>query len=154
MEYSRFVKVILNRIGNLRIYYRDKNSGRQNTAISLKDYPDFYTYSNIINRSKEIEHIILDECFPQPAIDLTSIQLTGKKNNEDGLPKMDKLIEFGIITPGDNLYITTDPDNSTASLIDAKYVLYKNEKMTLNEWGCKVTGWQSMIVYNKVRNLG
>ena len=109
MEYSRFVKVILNRIGNLRIYYRDKNSGRQNTAISLKDYPDFYTYSNIINRSKEIEHIILDECFPQPAIELTSIQLTGKKNNEDGLPKMDKLIEFGIITPGDNLYITTDP---------------------------------------------
>lgn len=70
MEYDDFTKRILNRIGNLRIYYRDKNSSRNNTAISLKDYSNFYNYDDIDNRSHYIERIIFDECFPQPKIDI------------------------------------------------------------------------------------
>lgn len=34
-----------------------------------------------------------------------------------------------------------------ATLLDAKYVRNKNEKMTLNQWGCKVTGWKSIRIY-------
>lgn len=52
--------------------------------------------------------------------------------------------------PGDKVYITlssVDPKDSLATLLDEKYVLYKNEKMTLNEWGCKVTGWKSIRIY-------
>ncbi len=66
------------------------------------------------------------------------------------LPKMDKLIEFGIVKPGDRLYITlssVDQEDSLATLLDEKYVLYKNEKMTLNKWGCRVTGWKSIRIY-------
>lgn len=70
MEYDDFTKRILNRIGNLRIYYRDKNSSRNNTAISLKEYPNFYNYDDIDKRSHYIERIIFDECFPQPKIDI------------------------------------------------------------------------------------
>lgn len=70
MEYDDFTKRILNRIGNLRICYRDKNSSRNNTAISLKDYSNFYNYDDIDNRSHYIERIIFDECFPQPKIDI------------------------------------------------------------------------------------
>lgn len=147
MEYDLFVRKVLNRIGNLRIYYRDKNSGRQNTAISLKQYPNFYNYSDIVKRGKEIEDIIFDECFPQPDVDLTAIQITSKKNSEAALPKMDKLIEYGLVTPGDTLYITCNPDGSDATLIDSKYVDYNGEKLTLNEWGCKVTGWRSIRIY-------
>lgn len=147
MEYDLFVRKVLNRIGNLRIYYRDKNSGRQNTAISLKQYPNFYNYSDIVKRGKEIEDIIFDECFPQPDVDLTAIQITSKKNSEAALPKMDKLIEYGLVTPGDILYITCNPDGSDATLIDSKYVDYNGEKLTLNEWGCKVTGWRSIRIY-------
>ena len=147
MEYDLFVRKVLNRIGNLRIYYRDKNSGRQNTAISLKQYPNFYNYADIVTRGKEIEDIIFDECFPQPDVDLTAIQITSKKNSEAALPKMDKLIEYGLVTPGDTLYITCNPDGSDATLVDSKYVDYNGEKLTLNEWGCKVTGWRSIRIY-------
>lgn len=147
MEYDLFVRKVLNRIGNLRIYYRDKNSGRQNTAISLKNYDNFYNYADIVKRSKEIEDIIFDECFPQPIVDLATIQVANKKNSEAALPKMDKLIEYGLVSPGDILYITCNPDGSDATLIDAKYVDYNGQKMTLNEWGCKVTGWGSIRIY-------
>ena len=47
MDYDTFMSQILNKIGNLRIYYRDKNSRRQNIAIALKKYDLFHTYSNI-----------------------------------------------------------------------------------------------------------
>lgn len=147
MEYDLFVRTILNKIGNLRIYYKDKNSGRQNTAISLKNYDDFFNYADIIKRSKEIEDIIFDECFPQPVVDVTSIQISTKKNAESALPKMDKLIEYGLVSPGDTLYITCNPEGSEARLIDAKYVDFMGQKMTLNEWGCKVTGWRSIRIY-------
>lgn len=53
MDYDTFISQILNKIGNLRIYYRDKNSGRQNTAIELKEYNSFTMYSNIKERGKE-----------------------------------------------------------------------------------------------------
>ena len=32
-------------------------------------------------------------------------------------------------------------------MIDAKYVDFMGQKMTLNEWGCKVTGWRSIRIY-------
>lgn len=147
MEYDLFVQKILNKIGNLRIYYKDKNSGRQNSAISLKNYDDFFNYADIIKRSKEIEDIIFDECFPQPVVDVASIQISTKKNAESALPKMDKLIEYGLVSPGDTLYITCNPEGSEARLIDAKYVDFMGQKMTLNEWGCKVTGWRSIRIY-------
>ena len=61
---------------------------------------------------------------------------------------MDKLIEYGIVAPGDILYITCSTDDSEATLLDSKYVDYKGEKMTLNEWSCKVTGWRSIRIYS------
>lgn len=147
MDYDTFLRTILNRIGNLRIYYRDKNSGRQNTAISLKKYTDFCHYSDIVKRSQDIEKIILEECFPQPDINIKDIQTTSRKSPEAALPKMDRLIEYGFVSPGDVLYIVCNPDNSYATLLDEKYVMYNGEKLTLNEWGCKVTGWKSIRIY-------
>ena len=66
MDYDTFISRVLNKIGNLRIYYRDKNSGRQNTAIALKEYDSFNTYADIKNRGKDIANIIFDYCMPQP----------------------------------------------------------------------------------------
>ncbi|MCI8364611.1 MAG: DUF262 domain-containing protein [Eubacterium sp.] len=150
MDYDTFMQNILNRIGNLRIYYRDKNSRRQNTAISLKEYPHFNSYGDIQKRSDDLANKLFDICLPQPEVDLTHIQKVNRKKMDLSLPKMDKLIEFNMVKPGDRLYITlssVDREDSLATLLDAKYVLYKNEKMTLNRWGCKVTGWKSIRIY-------
>lgn len=157
MDYDTFISRVLNKIGNLRIYYRDKNSGRQNTAIALKEYDSFNTYADIKNRGKDIANIIFDYCMPQPEIDLSLIQTSSKKRSEAAFPKMDKLIEFNLVKPGDKLYITVnscDSSESEAELIDDKYVIYKGEKMTINTWGCKVTGWKSIRIYDNVAIVG
>ncbi len=157
MDYDTFISRVLNKIGNLRIYYRDKNSGRQNTAIALKEYDSFNTYADIKNRGKDIANIIFDYCMPQPEIDLSLIQTSSKKRSEAAFPKMDKLIEFNLVKPGDKLYITVnscDSSESEVELIDDKYVIYKGEKMTINTWGCKVTGWKSIRIYDNVAIVG
>lgn len=146
MDYTLFTRRILNKIGNLRIYYKDKNSGRQNSPIELPEYPDFYTYSDVKNRSKELIDTIIDDCLPKPNIDLSQIKTSSKKI-EALLPKMDKLLEFGLIKKGDKIYLTISPDNSVATLLDEKYVDYNGEKITLNEWGRIVTGWKSINIY-------
>ena len=157
MDYDTFISRVLNKIGNLRIYYRDKNSGRQNTAIALKEYDSFNTYADIKNRGKDIANIIFDYCMPQPEIDLSLIQTSSKKRSEAAFPKMDKLIEFNLVKPGDKLYITVnscDSSESEAELINDKNVIYKGEKMTINTWGCKVTGWKSIRIYDNVAIVG
>lgn len=154
MDYETFTHSILNKIGNLRIYYRDKNSRRQNTSISLKEYPNFCTYKDIEDRGSDLVHVLIDQCLPAPVVDLTKIQTNSRKKAEAALPKMDKLIEFGLVVPGDKLYITVSPENSEAVLMDDKYVDYQGEKLTLNEWGCKVTGWKSIRIYAYAAIIG
>lgn len=153
MDYDTFTRKILNQIGNLRIYYKDKNSGRQNTAIDLPEYDDFNTYKDIVDRGSILVDTIIDECLPTPNIDISQIK-TNSKKLEASLPKMDKLIEFGIIKKGEKIYLTPKPEESVATLIDEKYVDFNGEKITLNEWGCRVTGWQSIRIYAYVAVVG
>lgn len=157
MDYDTFIHNVLNKIGNLRIYYKDKNSGRQNVAISLKEYHDFSTYADIVRRGKDLIDKVLDNCIPQPEVDVILLQKNSKKRAEASFPKMDKLIEFNLVKPGDKLYITANSikqENSLATLIDDKYVMFKGEKLTLNAWGCKVTGWKSIRIYDNVAIQG
>lgn len=146
MDYELFTRKILNQIGNLRIYYKDKNSGRQNTAIELPEYENFHTYNDIVNRGNVLIDTIIDDCLPTPNVDISDLNISNKKL-EESLPKMDKLIEFGLVNKGDKIYLTLKPDESIATLIDEKYVNFAGKKMTLNEWGCKVTGWKSIRIY-------
>ena len=154
MDYDTFTRRILNKIGNLRIYYKDKNAGRQNSPIELKEYQNFHSYNDIVTRAEHLVDVIIDHCLPTPDIDLSQIQTSNSKKSEANLPKMGKLIEFGIVKPGDKLYITQKPDDSVATLIDEKYVDYNGEKLTLNDWGCKVTGWVSIRIYAYVAIVG
>lgn len=154
MDYDMFTRKVLNKIGNLRIYYKDKNSGRQNSPIELKKYDSFNSYNDIIKRGNDLIDVIIDNCLPMPDVDLSQIQTGNNKKSEANLPKMGKLIEFGIIKPGDKIYITLKPEESIATLIDEKYVDFEGEKLTINEWGCKITGWRSIRIYAYVAIVG
>lgn len=154
MDYDTFTRKVLNKIGNLRVYYKDKNSGRQNTSIALKEYDNFHKYNDIVTRGDDLIDTLIDQCLPMPDVDLSQIQTGSNKKSEANLPKMGKLIEFGIIKPGDKIYITQKPDESVATLIDEKYVDFNGEQLTLNEWGCKITGWQSIRIYAYVAVVG
>lgn len=85
--------------------------------------------------------------MPLADIDLTKLKTNEFKKTEAALPKMDKLIEYGLIKPGDEIYITQNPEGSKATLLDDKNVLFNGETITLNEWGCRVTGWKSIRIY-------
>lgn len=54
MEYESFLSKALHQLGNLRIQYKDLNSGRQNTAINLKTYGLFTQYNQVENRTFEM----------------------------------------------------------------------------------------------------
>lgn len=145
MPYDMFKKMILNKLGNLRIYYQDKNSGRQNTAIDLKEYGAFHTYADIIARENVLIKTLVETVLKAPKADLALVQKKIKSDTD--LPNMEKLIDLGLVNIGDELYITTNPAASKAKLIDTNKVEYNSEAMTLNQWGCKVTGWTSIRIY-------
>lgn len=78
MDYETFKYLVLNKIGNLRLYYRDKNSARNNSAIQLREYKNFNKYKNINDRGQEIAKLLLEECMPSPKVN-ASIQKSKSK---------------------------------------------------------------------------
>ncbi len=153
MDYEIFEKSVLNRVGNLRIYYMDKNSLRQNQEVQLPEYENFNTYKSVCDREKDIVNKVVDKCFPKFEIDIEKVKRLSSAKDKN-LYRMDKILELGILKPGDKVYITVKPEDSVATLIDSKYVNYKGNKMTLNEWGCNVTGWKSIRIYQYLAKEG
>lgn len=154
MNYDLFVKTILNRIGNLRIYYMDKNSGRQNDATSLPENKDFYHYSNIVERGNELANIIFDVCMPNYPVDIKNMDVGKEEKTVKKFLNMNDFFEYGELKVDDKVYITLKPAQSVATLLDSKYVLFNGEKITINEWGCKVTGWKSIRIYEYMAKVG
>lgn len=151
MPYETFRHLVLNKIANLRIYYQDKNSGRKNTSIELKEYGEFHTYKDILNRENEIIPMLVNNVLKTPNANLS---LVNEKKSQVTLPNMEKLIDEGLVSIGDELYITLKPDNSKATLVDINKVEFNSVIMSLNEWGCKVTGWSSIRIYAYCAKVG
>ena len=68
------------------------------------------------------------------------------------LPKLDWMIEQGLVKPGDKVCVISHP-NDIAFIVDDKNVNYCNEIMSLNAFACKVTGWLNVQSYGYVRPL-
>ncbi len=152
MEYDQFTRMVLNRIGNLRLWFKDDNSARQNDALQLNEYTGFTTFSMIQDRSNIIIDTLVDKCLPMPNYNPDLKLISDLKEN--ALPKMNKLIEYGVLDVGTKLYILMKPNDSEATLIDGTYVEFKGEKMKINDWGCKVSGWRSINIYRVAAVVG
>lgn len=61
------------------------------------------------------------------------------KRKSTQLPKMDWLINQGIINIGDEVYLINHPEE-IATIEDNKNVRYKNQVMSFNQFGCELTG--------------
>ena len=99
-------------------------------------------------------NILFDVCMPNYPIDIKNIDLGKEEKTTKKFLDMNDFFELGELTAGDKVYITLKPVQSTATLVDSKYVIYNGEKMTINEWGCKVTGWKSIRIYEYMAKLG
>jgi hypothetical protein len=63
------------------------------------------------------------------------------------LPRMKKLIEWGIIKIGDVVELVNH-NNSDAQVVDHKTVRYQDQIMSFNDWGTGITGWSSICIYD------
>ena len=79
--------------------------------------------------------------------------VTKDKITRTNKPRMKKLIEWGIISPGSKLFIKGYPDE-IAEVINDKEVKYKEENMSFNKWGCTVTSWSSICIYEWAIEVG
>lgn len=102
--------------------------------------------------------IDINRILPPPSLEGFYVEVDNKKLptykrdtpiTRTTLPGMDKLFEWAIIKSGDAVVIK-NRDNSEATVIDSKYVDFKDEKLTFNKWGQKVTGWSSIRIYDWV----
>ena len=84
--------------------------------------------------------------FKDKSLELSNSSSTSQKNRRT-LPRMNKLMEWGIIKPGMILHIKNYPEQ-TAEVVDSRVVLFQNEKISFNAWGLKVTGWSSICIYD------
>ena len=69
------------------------------------------------------------------------------------LPKMDWLIEQGIINIGDKVFLINHPEE-VATLIDPRTVDYKGKIMSINQYGCELTGWKAIQIYAYMKKYG
>lgn len=63
------------------------------------------------------------------------------------LPRIAKLIEWGLISPGDILFLKNQPD-SEATVVDHQTVKFKDRNLTYNHWGQEGYGWSSICIYD------
>lgn len=75
------------------------------------------------------------------------------KRKSTQLPKMDWLINQGIINIGDEVYLINHPEE-IATIEDNKNVRYKNQVMSFNQFGCELTGWKAIQIYAFMKKVG
>lgn len=75
------------------------------------------------------------------------------KRKSTQLPKMDWLIDQGIINIGDEVYLINHPEE-VAVIVDARNVRYKDQVMSFNQFGCELTGWKAIQIYAFMKKVG
>lgn len=73
--------------------------------------------------------------------------------NHTSLPKLDWMIEQGVIKTGDKIYVISHP-NEVAIIEDKKYVNYNGELMTAREFGRKIRGGKVIQIYSTMKLVG
>lgn len=74
------------------------------------------------------------------------------RTKRTSLPKLDWMIEQGAVNVGDKICVISHP-NEVATIVDGKHVEYKGEAMSMNVFGCKVTGWTAIQSYALMRRV-
>lgn len=74
------------------------------------------------------------------------------RTKRTSFPKLDWMIEQGLVKEGDKICVISHP-NKVATIIDGKHVEYNGETMSMNAFGCKVTGWSAIQSYALMKKI-
>lgn len=66
------------------------------------------------------------------------------------LHKLDWMLDQGLVNVGGKICVISHPEE-TATIIDGKHVEYNGEIMSMNVFGCKITGWSAIQSYANMR---
>ena len=127
-----------------------------NPEIRLNDKREFFdmTPEDAYNLLNCIAKINGTKMIPGPdRLEYEKTIATKTKDSHAKYPKMDWLMQQGIIKAGDDIYVINHPED-IASVIDANTVEFNGEKMSFNQFGCKVTGWSSIQTYAWIKIVG
>ena len=75
------------------------------------------------------------------------------KRKSTQLPKMDWLIQQGIINVGDEVYLINHPEE-IAKVVDYRNVEYNGRIISFNQFGCEITGWKAIQIYAFMKKVG
>lgn len=96
-----------------------------------------------------IPPLALDEYFvevPQPSSPRRTPVEAASVVSRTTLPQMAKLFEWKLVAPGDIVYVVGHEDQR-AVMVDPQHVEYEGQRMKLNDWGQRVTGWSAINIY-------
>lgn len=61
---------------------------------------------------------------------------------------MDKLLEWGVVRPGDRVYVDGWPHRA-GKVVDDHYVEESGQQLRYYDWARQVTGWEAVNIYQK-----
>jgi hypothetical protein len=64
-------------------------------------------------------------------------------------PRLKDLISAGRVRIGEQVFTKKQPDQ-IATIVDGDTVEYRGERLPINTWGQRMTGWSSISIYNSV----
>jgi len=113
----------------------------------------YYILKSIAEVNGLEENLILVEPSLEEQAKEDEAQEIRTKRSVTKLPKMDWLIEQGVVNIGDEIFVTSHPEEK-AIIVDSENVKYKGELMSFNKFGCKVTGWKTIQCYGYMKTSG
>lgn len=95
-----------------------------------------------LNGLEEKLHLV-----PQTEDEKNEEELAEKARTRHILPKLDWLVEQGVVNIGDKICMVGHEDK-TAILIDDKHLEFEGESLSLNAFAKKITGWNTIGSYS------
>ncbi len=103
------------------------------------------------NKVINIETILPTKEESDYFVELVKNEETGRVKKDSHImrvakPKMKDLIAWKVVNIGTKLFIKNYPEQ-TATIVNDKEVEYNGERMSFNKWGCTVTSWVAICIY-------
>ena len=149
----------VNRLGNLTLTTKHDNPKMSNKLFDykkeiLKSTAHFRLNKDVYNEplwslneiNKRNLHLIEEiiRLYPYETSDKAD-DYRDILSNFRKLPRMDKLIEWGIVSVGDEVYLKRYKETSKAILVSENQVDYNGEILKISQWISKLYGFQSGI---------
>ncbi len=156
--------LIVNRLGNLTLTTKHDNPRMSNNLfdykkIILKNTASFRLNTDVYSQSawgpNEIEE--RNDVLIKEVLRLYPYQTSEYASKYDktlirarNLPNMNALIEWGIISIQDSIYLKRYKENSKAILVSSNQVNYNGKIIKISQWIAKLYGFKSINYYKEI----